>query len=76
VTAAPNGFEGWDQVKRQGYEGLVAKDESSAYRGGRTLKWLKVKQAKYREDERGFYKLDKPLRNVAAGQPTGPPLGS
>jgi hypothetical protein len=29
-------------VKRQGYEGLVAKDESSAYRGGRTLSWIKV----------------------------------
>jgi hypothetical protein len=24
--------------------------------GGRTLKWLKVKQAKYREEERGLYK--------------------
>jgi hypothetical protein len=23
---------------------------------GRTLKWLKVKQAKFREQERGFYK--------------------
>jgi hypothetical protein len=44
--------------------------------GGRTLKWLKVKQAKFRDQERGFYKPDKPLRNVAAGQPTGPPLGS
>jgi hypothetical protein len=63
-------------VKRQGYEGLVAKDESSTYRDGRTLKWLKVKQAKYREEERGFYKPDKPLRDVAADQPTGPPLGS
>jgi len=24
--------------------------------GGRTRKWLKFKQAKYREQERGFYK--------------------
>ena len=24
--------------------------------GGRTLKWLKVKEAKYREEERGFYR--------------------
>ena len=63
-------------MKRQGYEGPVAKDEPSAYRGGRTLKWLKVKQAKYREEERGFDKPDKPLRDVAADQPTGPPLGS
>ena len=26
------------------------------YVSGRTLKWLKVKQPKYREVERGFYK--------------------
>jgi hypothetical protein len=26
------------------------------YVGGRTLKWLKVKVAKYRVEERGFYK--------------------
>ena len=51
-------------------------DGESPYVGGRTLKWLKVKQAKFREQERGFYKPDKPLRSVAAGQPTGPPLGS
>lgn len=40
----------------RGYEGLVAKDESSPYRGGRTLAWLKSKVPKYREEERGFYK--------------------
>jgi ATP-dependent DNA ligase len=28
---------------------LVAKDPTSPYVGGRTLKWLKVKQPKYRE---------------------------
>jgi ATP-dependent DNA ligase len=28
-------------------------DPESPYVGGRTLKWLKVKQAKYREGERG-----------------------
>ena len=38
------------------YEGLVAKDPESPYVGGRTLKWLKVKQAKYREQARGFFK--------------------
>ena len=27
----------------RGYEGLVAKDESSSYVGGRTRSWLKVK---------------------------------
>jgi hypothetical protein len=35
---------------------LVAKDPASPYVGGRTLKGLKVKQPKYREVERGFYK--------------------
>jgi bifunctional non-homologous end joining protein LigD len=49
-----NGLEAWDHVKRQGYEGLVAKDESSAYRGGRTLSWLKVRQPDYRVEERGW----------------------
>jgi hypothetical protein len=38
----------------RGYEGLVAKDPESPYVGGRTLKWLKVKQPKYREGERGW----------------------
>ncbi len=37
-----------------GYEGLVAKDPASPYRGGRTLAWLKVKQPCYREGERGW----------------------
>jgi ATP-dependent DNA ligase len=34
--------------------GMVAKDNASAYRGGRTLSWLKVKQQSYREGERGW----------------------
>jgi hypothetical protein len=55
---------------------MVAKAPDSPYVAGRTLKWLKVKQEKYREGERDFYKPDKPLRDVAADQPTGPPLGS
>ena len=38
----------------RGYEGLVAKDPQSPYVGGRTLKWLKVKQPHYREGERGW----------------------
>ena len=37
-----------------GHEGLVAKDPASPYVGGRTLKWLKVKQSHYREGERGW----------------------
>ena len=39
-----------------GYEGMAAKDPESPYVAGPTLKWLKVKQPKYREEERGFYK--------------------
>jgi len=46
---SPRGLEAWKEVLRAGYEGLVAKDPASPYVGGRTLKWLKVKQPKYRE---------------------------
>jgi ATP-dependent DNA ligase len=35
---------------------MVAKDPAAPYVGGRTLKWLKVKQPEYRVEERGFYK--------------------
>ena len=38
----------------RGYEGLVAKDPASPYRGSRTLSWLKVKQPDYRVEERGW----------------------
>ena len=51
---AQNGLEAWAQVSESGYEGLVGKDEGSAYREGRTLFWLKVKVPHYREDERGW----------------------
>ena len=53
---ADDGLKAWQEVVEKGYEGLVAKAPQSPYVGGRTLKWLKVKQAKYREVERGFYK--------------------
>jgi bifunctional non-homologous end joining protein LigD len=39
-----HGLAAWAEVQRCGYEGLVAKDESSAYRSGRTRAWLKVKR--------------------------------
>src|SRR5438876_544286 len=39
-----HGLEAWAEVQRRGYEGLVAKDEASAYLGGRTRSWLKVKR--------------------------------
>jgi bifunctional non-homologous end joining protein LigD len=51
---ADDGLTAWAEVLARGYEGLVAKDPASPYLGGRTLKWLKVKQAKYREGERGW----------------------
>jgi ATP-dependent DNA ligase len=53
---AGEGLQAWEQVLARGYEGLVAKDPASPYVGGRTLKWLKVKQQKYREGERGWEK--------------------
>ncbi len=46
----------WAEVLHRGIEGYVAKDPESPYVGGRSLKWLKVKVPKYREEERGFYK--------------------
>jgi ATP-dependent DNA ligase len=51
---ADDGLKAWQQVLERCYEGLVAKDPESLYLGGRTLKWLKVKQPKYREGERGW----------------------
>jgi bifunctional non-homologous end joining protein LigD len=51
-----DGLMAWQEAVAFGFEGLVAKDPASPYVGGRTLKWLKVKQPKYREEERGFYK--------------------
>ena len=49
---APDSFEAWAQVIERGYEGLVGKDEASAYVEGRTL--FKVKVPHYREGERGW----------------------
>jgi bifunctional non-homologous end joining protein LigD len=42
---ASNGVDAWAQVLANGYEGYVAKDELSPYRGGVTRSWLKVKVA-------------------------------
>jgi ATP-dependent DNA ligase len=43
------------EVLRCNYEGMVAKDPASAYKPGRTLSWLKVKQRDYRQEARGFH---------------------
>jgi bifunctional non-homologous end joining protein LigD len=40
---AGNGFAAYREAKRRGFEGLVAKDESSPYESRRSTKWLKVK---------------------------------
>jgi ATP-dependent DNA ligase len=45
---APDGFEAWAQVLERGYEGMVGKDETSAYTEGCTLAWLKVKMPQFR----------------------------
>lgn len=51
---SPNGLAAWVEVLHRGYEGMVVKDPESKYVGGRTLKWLKVKQRDYRVEERGW----------------------
>jgi ATP-dependent DNA ligase len=38
-------------VIERGYEGYVAKDESSPYEGGATRRWLKVKQKNWTVEE-------------------------
>jgi IS30 family transposase len=40
---APDGLAAWEQVIERGYEVYVAKDERSAYEGGATRRWLKVR---------------------------------
>jgi ATP-dependent DNA ligase len=40
---AADGLVAWQQVFNRGYEGYVAKDETSTYEGGPTQRWLKVK---------------------------------
>jgi ATP-dependent DNA ligase len=51
---ADDGLKAWQQVIERGYEGMVAKDSASPYVGGRTLKWLKVKQRHCRVEGRGW----------------------
>jgi bifunctional non-homologous end joining protein LigD len=40
---ADNGLKAYEIAKRKGFEGVVAKDESSRYVEGRSAKWLKFK---------------------------------
>ncbi len=53
-----HGLDAWEEVQRRGYEGLVAKDQASAYFGGRTRSWLKVKR--------------RPMARLPNHDPTGP----
>jgi bifunctional non-homologous end joining protein LigD len=48
---APDGLKAWEQIVERGYEGLVAKDESSPYEAGPTRRWLKVKQKGWTDQE-------------------------
>ena len=41
---AQDGLQVWAEVIERDYEGYVAKDETSTYEGGPTMRWLKVKQ--------------------------------
>src|SRR5215510_6337461 len=50
---APDGLEAWKQVLECGFEGYGAKDEASAYEGGQTRRWLKVKQKTGRLEKTG-----------------------
>jgi bifunctional non-homologous end joining protein LigD len=40
---ASDGLKAYEIAKQKGFEGVVAKDESSLYREGRSAKWLKFK---------------------------------
>ena len=52
---AGNGLAAYRLSKRRGFEGLVAKDESSLYEEGRSRRWLKVKVHQEEEFVLGGY---------------------
>ena len=54
---APDGLEAWAQVVERGFEGYVAKDETSVYEGGPTRQWLKVKQKDWTDPEDRWRRL-------------------
>ena len=60
-----------DRVLHRGYEGMVAKNPESPYVAGRTLKWLKVKVPKYREEERGVLQALTPHTAIAISHQIG-----
>jgi bifunctional non-homologous end joining protein LigD len=54
---ADNGLDAWAQVLRRGFEGYVAKDQLSPYRGGVTRSWLKVKVPGWTDPEEKFRRV-------------------
>jgi len=63
---ALDGLDAWAEVVERGYEGLVAKDEASAYESGRTRRWLKVKQKDWTVEE------DRWLRTISVASSREP----
>ena len=63
---AADGLKAWAQVVERGFEGLVAKDDASTYEGGRTTRWLKVKQKDWTVEE------DRWRRRIIAAPSRGP----
>jgi hypothetical protein len=57
---ARNGLEAWSEVVARDYEGYVAKDETSLYEGGPTLRWVNETEG-----------LDRRRRSVAAADQRG-----
>jgi bifunctional non-homologous end joining protein LigD len=55
-----NGLVAWGEVLKAGFEGYVAKDDTSPYVGGVTKSWLKVKVPEWTdpEDRRKRVRLD------------------
>jgi bifunctional non-homologous end joining protein LigD len=54
---ADNGLDVWAQVLELGFEGYVAKDRLSPYRGGVTRSWLKVKVPGWTDPEGKFKRV-------------------
>jgi ATP-dependent DNA ligase len=70
---AADGLAAWDEVVKRGFEGLVAKDNTSTYEPGRTRRWLKVKQKGWTiGDERWTRRISvNPNRPAVAGKGDG-----
>jgi hypothetical protein len=65
----------WTQVVERSYEGYVSKDEASAYEGGPTRRWLKVKQKGWVVEERSVAAADLRVVGCCSAPPWGPRHG-